>query len=334
MSTLPLTASEDRFVLHHAGALEADFAADVRAGLTARPKRLAPVWFYDELGSALFDAICQLPEYYVTRAEREILVAHAYDMARAFGSPVRLIELGSGSARKTRLLLDAVTSRQPELEYVEVDVDAAMLENTGRALLTEYPDLRVTAIRADFARPSHALRLLAPSRARNVVLFLGSTIGNLDPTAAVSMLRDLRSALQRGDALLLGADLRKSKTILEPAYDDALGVTAAFNRNVLQRMNRELGADFDLASFAHRALYDETIGRIEMHLVSRRAQRVHIAALDLDVDFEEGESIHTENSYKHDAASLAALARESGFAVDAQWSDAQHRFTDALLLAI
>jgi len=324
---------ESRFSLLRIESPRDDFAADVRTGLTASPKWLPPRWFYDEVGSALFDAICFLPEYYVTRAETEVLTSFREEIVASFGQHVRLVELGSGMARKTRILLDALTPEQREVEYVPVDVDAAVIERSGRDLLSEYPQLRVTGLRSDFSRPSIPLAALPRHRARTVVLFLGSTIGNLDPAAAVSMLRDLRSALAPGDALLLGADLRKDRAVLEPAYDDALGVTASFNLNLLLRMNRELGAHFDLAAFRHRALYDEAAGRIEMHLDSRRAQTVRIDALDLDVAFAEGESIHTENSYKYDDATLQALARDSGFALEQTWTDQQRRFADVLLVA-
>jgi L-histidine Nalpha-methyltransferase len=322
-----------RFVLMRGDSPSQDFAADVRRGLTRSPKSLPPRWFYDELGSALFDTICFLPEYYVTRAETEILTSSAHEIVRALGSDVRLIELGSGTARKTRILLDAITERQPDLEYVPVDVDDAVLERSGRELLADYAQLRITAIRADFSRPSQSLRMLPRRRARTVVLFLGSTIGNLDPDEAREMLRDLRSALNRGDALLLGADLRKSKSVLEPAYDDPLGVTAAFNKNILQRINRELDGTFPLDAFTHRAFYDEARGRIEMHLVSTRAQRVRIGALGLDVAFAEAETIHTENSYKYDEATLRAVADDSGFAVEHVWTDARQWFADALFIA-
>lgn len=320
---------EARFSLLRIDSPADDFGTDVRNGLTAPQKSLPPRWFYDDLGSSLFDAICFLPEYYVTRAETEILTSFRDEIVAAFGSQVRLVELGSGMARKTRILLEALT----HIEYVPVDVDAGMLERSGRDLLNEYPGLRIRALASDFARPSMPLSTLPPTQARTVVLFLGSTIGNLDPDAAIAMLRDLRSALRPGDALLLGADLRKEKSILDAAYDDPLGVTAAFNLNLLQRMNRELGAHFDLASFAHRAFYDEALGRIEMHLVSRVAQRVRIDALDLDVAFEEGETIHTENSYKHDDASLRALASSSGFTVGKTWTDSRRWFADLLLEA-
>jgi L-histidine N-alpha-methyltransferase len=326
-------ASDSRFTLLYAAAAADDFGRDVRAGLTASPKSLPPRWFYDSLGSSLFDAICFLPEYYVMRAEAEVLNCFAPEIVQSFGSDVRLVELGSGAARKTRILLDALTASSPLLEYVPVDVDASMLERSGRDLLSEYPRLRVTGICSDFARPSLALAQLSRHRGRTVVLFLGSTIGNLDPEAAVAMLRDLRSALAPGDALLLGADLRKSRAILEPAYDDPLGVTAAFNKNLLVRMNRELDADFALDAFTHRAFYDETHGRIEMHLVSSRAQRVQIARLGLTAEFAEGESIHTESSYKHDAGTLSALAAQSGFAIYKTWTDAQSRFADVLMIA-
>ena len=324
---------ERRFTLRHAPVPRDDFAHDVRDGLTAAAKRLPPRWFYDDLGSALFDAICFLPEYYVMRAEKEVLTAHATDIARAFGTNVRLVELGSGAARKTRILLDAVTARQPELEYAPVDIDENMLQRTGRELLGEYPGLSVTAICGDFRRPGAALSLLPRSDARTIVLFLGSTIGNLDPGEAVTMLGDLRAALSRGDALFLGADLRKSPAILEAAYNDAMGVTAAFNLNLLVRINRELGGTFALDAFRHTARYDEERGCIDMELVSQCAQRVRIEALDLDIDFAAGERIHTENSWKHDPDTLSFLARESGYTIERTWTDTRGWFADVLFVA-
>jgi dimethylhistidine N-methyltransferase len=319
--------SAERFSLEQLPLATDDFAASVRAGLTAARKTLEPRFFYDALGSALFDAICELPEYYVTRSETELLTRHGAEIAAAFGSPVRLVELGSGSARKTRLLFDALLANQRTLDYAPVDVDSGMLEKSGRALLIEYAGLRVSALRGDFREPARALAALPPSHERTVVLFLGSSIGNLDPGEAIAMLRNLRPALRDGDALFLGVDLRKSKSVLEPAYDDALGVTAAFNLNLLGRINRELGGDFDLSRFAHRAVYDEQLGRIEMHLSSRGAQTVHIA--DYEVHFADGETIHTENSWKYDDASLATLAAEAGFTVERRWTDGL--FADVLM---
>lgn len=324
-------ADDPRFVLLRAPAPDDDFARDVRIGLTAARKWLPPRWFYDDLGSSLFDTICFLPEYYVMRAEAEALTAHRSEIAAAFGAPLRLVELGSGAARKTRILFDSITRRQRDLEYVPVDVDDSMLERVGRDLLREYDAMRVIAVRSDFRRPSVPLSLLPRTRSRTVVLFLGSTIGNLSPDEAAAMLRDLRSSLSPGDALFLGADLRKDRSVLEPAYNDALGVTAAFNLNLLGRINRELGGTFDLSAFQHLAFYDEEHGRIEMHLVSRRAQRASIAALELEIDFAEGEAIHTESSYKHDASTLHALARAADFRIENTWYDSRRWFADVLM---
>ena len=333
MAEAATEVDDPRFVILHAPVSRDDFAHDVRNGLTAESKSLPPRWFYDDLGSALFDTICFLPEYYVMRAEAEVLTTHRDEIVAALGANVRIVELGSGAARKTRILLEPLLAQQKDLEYVPVDVDAGMLERSGRDLLREYPDLRVTAVASDFTRPSVPLSLLSPSSARTVVLFLGSTIGNLDPEAATAMLRDLRSALSPGDAFLLGADLRKDRSILEPAYDDPLGVTAAFNLNLLGRINRELGGHFDLREFRHLAFYDEVRGRIDMYLASKIQQRVRISALDLEIELAEGEVIHTESSYKHDDATLAALAGGSGFRVAKIWTERRRWFADALLIA-
>jgi len=322
-----------RFMLHRSDRVAAsNFARDVREGLTSFPKSLQPHYFYDALGSALFSAICELPEYYVTRAEEEILIGNAAEIAGAFGSPIRVVELGSGSARKTRHLLAAILPNQPRLEFLPVDIDAGILASSGHDLLNEYPGLSVTAICGDFREPGDLLRpWLPPSGQRTIVLFLGSSIGNLAPQAAAAMLANLRTALKPGDALFLGVDLRKSSDILERAYADALGVTAAFNLNVLARIDRELGGTFDLATFEHRAFYDTAEGRIEMHLVSRIAQRVLIE--DYEIAFEQGESIHTENSYKYDDADLATLAAAGGFRTGNRWTDGKGYFADLLLVA-
>jgi L-histidine Nalpha-methyltransferase len=312
-----------------------DFAHDVRDGLTATPKTLPPKYFYDDLGSVLFEAICRLPEYYVSRAEEEILRSFSDDIVQSFGTPVRLIELGSGSSRKTRSLLDRLTARQSKLEYVAIDIDAEMLRQTAKTLSELYPGLVVRGIASDFR---HIAEILAPSVAaepalRNVVLFLGSTIGNLDPAEQEALLWDIRRAMRDGDLLFLGADQRKETSILEPAYDDALGVTAAFNLNLLVRINAQLGGRFDLTNFRHRAFYNDAESRIEMHIVSTVAQRVRIEALDLAIDFAAGETIHTENSYKFDEATIAALARLTGFEAQRRWTDSRGLFADTLLLA-
>src|ERR1051326_1395156 len=316
----------DRFALIERAVARSDFAADVRRGLTSHPKFLLPIYFYDALGSALFDAICELPEYYVTRTETSILTASAREIVSAFGSPVRLVELGSGSAKKTRILFDALDG---DVKYVPVDVDRTMLEKTSHALLYDYPQMRINAVCSDFRTPSNALAGVLRDDVRNVVLFLGSTIGNLDLDEAVAMLNDLRTTLHDGDALFLGAALRKPKSVLEPAYDDALGVTAAFNLNLLPRINRELGGNFNLSQFAHLAFYDEERGRIEMHLVARESQRVGIG--DYEVTFESGETIHTENSHKYDDATLEEIADASGFSIERKWTDSRGWFADVLL---
>lgn len=302
------------------------FADDVRAGLTAARKTIPPKYFYDNLGSALFEAICQLPEYYVSRCELEILTTHGDDIADALGSPVRLIELGSGTSRKTRTIIERILQRQPKLEYVTVDIDEELVRQTAERLHELYPNLTVQPVVADF---NDIADVAIDKNQRNVVLFLGSTIGNLGPGEQETLLRAIR---RTADAFFLGADLRKDKPILDAAYDDALGVTAAFNLNLLVRINNELGGHFELADFAHRAFFNEAESRIEMHIVSRIVQRVRIDALDLDVDFDAGETIHTENSYKFDDVRLDALARASGLTIARRWTDARRFFADVLLV--
>lgn len=319
----------DRFRLLLRDTNAVDLRSSVRAGLTSTPKTLEPRFFYDALGSALFEAITHLPEYYVTRAESEILGMRAEEIAKALGSPGRLVELGSGSARKTRFLFDQLAHRP--LQYVPIDIDAGTLERTGRELLIEYPKLLIAAIRGDLRAPADAIRSVA-STGRTVVLFLGSSVGNLDHDDAIALLANVRSALSPGDLFLLGADMKKPREILDAAYDDPLGVTAAFNLNLLVRINRELGANFDLEQFAHRAFYVEAKGRIEMHLVSKARQRVRID--DYEVAFEDNETIHTENSYKYDAETLEMLASRGGFAIEKRWSDRRGWFNNVLMRVV
>ena len=306
------------------------FADDVRQGLTAVQKAIPPRHFYDELGSALFEAICRLPEYYVTRAENELLGRHGADIAAALGPVDRLVELGSGSSRKTRLLLNELTAGGRALEYVPVDIDATMLEASGRDLQAEYPSLTVTPLAQDFQRAARRLRRMPPAQ-RTAVLFLGSTIGNLHGSEVTTLLREFHEALGSGDTMLIGADLRKPKPILDAAYNDSLGITAAFNLNLLQRINRELGGQFDLRCFTHRAFYDEAQNRIEMHLVSIREQTVRIESLGLEIAFHEGETIHTENSYKYDDETIESLAATGGFKVAKKWTDEKNFFAEYLL---
>ena len=319
------------------GDVRAAFADDVRRGLAAAPKSLPPKYFYDALGSKLFEAICLLPEYYLTRAEDEIFARHARDIAAAAsegGAPLSLVELGSGSAAKTRRLIEAILARQGELLYAPVDISRAALEESAHALLDAYPDLRVAAHACDYDAALPRLRDEVAEGERALVLFLGSNVGNFDPAEARGLLGRLRHALRPGDRLLVGADLRKDRATLEAAYDDAHGVTAAFNLNLLARVNRELGADFSLRRFRHVARYDEGAGRVEMHLESACAQAVNVASLGLRAEFDAGERIHTESSYKYDLPGLLRLAEETGYASTNTWLDDGERFSSNLFIAV
>ena len=306
-------------------------AEDVRKGLTAKPKRFLPKYFYDELGSQLFEAICLLPEYYLTRAENEILQHYADAIAASVDGEITLVEMGSGSASKTRLIIEALLRRQPRLLFMPVDISASAIESSSRILLQSYPRLTIEAYAADYF--AGLAELGKNPRKRTLALFLGSNISNFDRDEALRFLRALRSVLNKGDALLLGADLKKDPAILEAAYNDALGVTSAFNLNVLARINRELGGTFDLRAFRHRAFYNEAMGRIEIYIESLFNQRVRIEKLDLEVDFTVGELIHTENSYKYDIGGITQIAADTGFERSHTWFDSQERFSSNLLLA-
>jgi L-histidine N-alpha-methyltransferase len=306
-------------------------AAAVRQGLASRPRRLPPWLFYDHAGSQLFEAITELPEYYLTRTEREILKANAADIihraagaARAAGGArLRIAELGAGSAEKTRLLLRAAVDRQRTVLYEPVDVSASALDGACERIEREIPGVTVAPRVMDYTHgDGHNFRLHPSSRGeRQLVLYIGSSIGNFEPGQAADLLRRVRAELRKGDSFLLGADLVKDDSILLAAYDDRSGITAAFNRNLLARLNRELDADFDPEAFAHRPLWNVAASRIEMHLVSRVAQRVRLAALRLKVDFAPGETIHTENSYKFRPGQAESLLAESGFTPAATWTD-------------
>ena len=308
-----------------------DFADDVRSGLSAPQKRLSPRFLYDDLGSALFDAITALPEYYLTRSETEILRQHAGEIIDAVGFPVELIELGSGSAVKTRFLIDAAFERQRSVRFCPIDISSAALDASARALRSEYPGIIVDGINAEYL--SGLARLSRNGARRRLALFLGSNIGNFEPDEARSTLSALRAVLDPGDGFLLGADLRKDPRVLEAAYDDPTGVTAAFSRNLLGRINRELGGHFDISTFEHTARFDETKSRIEIRLVSTVRQDVAIDGLGMVAHFEAGEPIYTESSYKFDDKSISALAEAAGFAVTGRWTDASAWFADYLLTA-
>jgi L-histidine N-alpha-methyltransferase len=299
----------------------ARFRADVWAGLEQPQKTLPCKYFYDARGSSLFEAICELPEYYPTRTELSIMDAYAAAMADQLGPGCLLVEYGSGSSRKTRLLLDRL--RAPA-GYVPIDISRAALAASTRALRAAYPGLAVLPVCADYTEPFELPRVRTPVE-RCCVYFPGSTIGNFTPQKAQQFLARMARVAGPGGALLVGVDLRKAPAVLEAAYDDAAGVTAAFNKNLLVRINHEIGADFDLARFRHRAHYDERQGRVEMHLVSLCAQTVTVAGRRFA--FEAGETIHTENSYKYGPGQFATLAAGVGLAVRALWTDAAQRFS-------
>jgi L-histidine N-alpha-methyltransferase len=301
--------------------------ADVLAGLTADPKRLRPVWFYDARGSELFEEITRLPEYYPTRAEREILAVRAAEIAAATGART-LIELGSGSSEKTRLLLTALRQAGTLRQYVPVDVSATALQGAAEALDADYADLVVSGVVADFTAHLDAL----PGEGPRLVAFLGSTIGNFEPGERASFLADIAALLDPGDSLLLGTDLVKDPGVLLPAYDDPTGVTAEFNRNVLHVLNRELGADFDPTGFEHVVAWDPAQEWVEMRLRSVREQTVKIGELRLVVDFAEGEEMRTEVSAKFRRAGVAAELAAAGLEQRAWWTDEAGRF--ALSLAV
>jgi L-histidine Nalpha-methyltransferase len=305
-------------------------AEAVREGLASCPKRLPPWLFYDEEGSRLFDLITELPEYYLTRTERAILMADAGQIiARAAaGERVRITELGAGSADKTRLLLAAAVRRQGPVIYEPVDVSPTALMAAQDRLERELPDVLVAPQVIDYC-DGLLLDVPAPDE-RRLVLYIGSSIGNFEPHEATRILDCVRAALRPGDGLLLGVDLVKRPDDLLAAYDDAEGVTAAFNRNILVRINRELGADFDPAAFTHRAVWNATASRMEMHLVSQGAQTVRIEALDLVVDFRRSECIHTENSYKYKPGQAEAMLAKAGFQPNMTWTDRRGWFSVVL----
>jgi dimethylhistidine N-methyltransferase len=299
-------------------------AGAVLDGLGRAPRTLPPWLFYDAEGSRLFEAITELPEYYPTRTERAILEAHAGRIVEAAGHPRRILELGSGSARKTALLLEAALAFRPDLVFHPIDVSEAALQDAEARLAEALPGLAVAPACGHYLP---ALERLSALDGPRLVLFMGSTLGNFTPGEAAAFLRDLRARLRPEDRFLLGLDLEKEPSVLVPAYDDAAGVTAAFNLNLLVRLNRELGADFDPGSFRHVALWNPAEHRIEMHLESLRDQAVEVQALGLRLDFRAGERIHTESSYKHPPAEVTRLLEAGGFEELDAWQDAGGWFT-------
>ena len=316
-----LTPSE-----HPRDSTPARFADDVRQGLRGHPRQLPSRYFYDPLGSALFDAICHLPWYRITRAESRLLAAHAHDVLQRFEPVSRIVELGPGSGGKLKLLLDERRNAAP-LELHLVDVSTSALALAAQAL-DGFPNVRIATHAAEYtAGLRDAAAGTRPDRGgRTLVLFLGSNIGNFDPPCAADFLAEIRDCLAEGDAFLLGADLVKPEQELLLAYDDPLGVTAAFNRNLLVRINRELGANFNIGEFDHQAVWNPGDSRVEMHLVARSAQQVQISALSMEFALEAGERIWTESSYKYRPSDVEQMLRAARFDPVAPWIDGDSGF--------
>lgn len=304
------------------------FSSVVAEGLSSDQKWLPCRYFYDETGSRLFEMICDLPEYYLTRTERSILDKHAHSIILASGNVTTLVEFGSGSGCKTRILLDAAGTASGGLTYIPIDISGEFLYNAARALLNDYPTLQVTAIAAEY---KDAMALLPVRCGPRLFLFMGSNIGNFAPAEATAFLHQIRSAMSDDDSLLVGIDLLKDAAHLEPAYNDSAGVTAQFNKNLLTRLNSELGADINPDRFAHHAPFIEQHSRIEMRLVSLCDQVVSIAALDRKFTFGAGEHIHTESSHKYSYDRFSQLASMAGLQIQNRWMDDREWFAVCLL---
>ena len=298
----------------------ASFLDDVLAGLTAPQKALSPKYFYDTRGCELFEAICGLPEYYPTRTEMAVMRTHAHEMAGGLGSDCLMIEYGCGSGHKTHVLI----AQLRPVAYVPIDIAGEQLKASALRLADEFPQLNIVAVCADYSRPLRLPEIDSMRARRRVIYFPGSTIGNFTLPEAGQFLRNVCALAGSGGAMLVGVDLKKDPAVLRAAYNDAQGITAEFNLNLLRRINRELGADFDVSAFRHHAFYNAEIGRIEMHLESLAAQRVTLAGRR--IDFRRGETIHTENSYKYSVDEFRQLARSSGFEPQAVWTDPRQLF--------
>lgn len=307
----------------------ATFDDDVRRGLTAAPKRLGSKYFYDELGSALFECIMCLPEYYLTRAESEILRDYSWEIVRSLSGRIEFLELGSGSAIKTRLLIEEALRVQDSLHYSPIDISSEALRSTAKTLVSSYEKLSVRAYAGDYFSLLGTPQLQFQDRV--LALYLGSNIGNYEPRAARTLLSAIAASLRVNDGLLLSADLKKDRKTLELAYNDPTGVTAAFNKNLLGRINRELAADFDLSEYKHVVHYDEEPGCVKSYLEARRPQQVDIGG-SYTASFQVGERIHTESSYKFSREDIASLARSTGFSLERTWLDKKARFSVNLLI--
>ena len=313
-----LTTTDDEVFINN-------FSEDVKFGLTSQSKYLPFVYFYDHVGSQLFEKICKLPEYYLTRTETKILETNADDIVSQFPEGTVLVELGSGSSTKTKILIEAFLERQNLAHYTPIDVSHQMLEESSCSLLKEYPDLEINAIAARYNEGIDHLDIRIDQQ--NLITWLGSSIGNFDRSEVTAFLRHIQKIMHPNDRFLVGIDLQKDKSIIENAYNDAQGVTAKFNLNLLTHVNRELGGNFNIENFDHKAIYNEEIGRIEMYLISNIDQKAFISELDLEVSFTANETIHTENSFKYSLDDIDTLAEETGLYVEQQWFDPEHLFS-------
>ena len=319
--------------------------------LASKNKYLSPKYLYDKVGSQLFEQICIQPEYYLTRTEASILSKYAPVISNLLGNNIHIIELGSGSSSKTALLLRYLSSQKNRIFYFPIDISDSILMESTRRLKSQFPNANIIAIRSDYSTgiDRAAAKCMATDGVRGkknnninksnnnsnqyskLILFLGSSIGNFEPMAAISFLRSIRAKLHTNDFLLVGFDLQKDESVLTAAYNDKAGITAKFNLNLLARINRELGGNFKLEKFKHYAFYNREQHRIEMHLVSNTTQQVYIEALDKNFSFGKGDSIHTENSYKYSLDQIAALAKDSGFRIKKEFTDEKRWFNMALL---
>jgi dimethylhistidine N-methyltransferase len=311
------------------------FARDVKEGLSSKPKYLHAKYFYDKTGSMLFEEITKQPEYYPTRTEASILRNNAPEIRDAFEEDISVVELGSGSANKTTILLESILKEQDRLHYLPIDISPKMLSLTSERLEARFESISAIPIASEYGSGLHqANRIISEHDHlpdRKLVLFLGSSIGNLEPKDTLGFLQMVRNRLQDGDGLLVGFDLQKERDFLHAAYNDRAGVTARFNRNLLVRINRELGGDFELEQFSHHAFYNDSEDRIEMHLLSEKEQEVLINKLDQTYPFGKDETIHTENSYKYTLGLIDERARASGFETEEVFTDDRKWFALALL---
>src|SRR5882724_1062625 len=300
-----------------------EIVGDVFEGLTRTPKCLPPRLFYDAAGSALFEEITRLPEYYLTRTESGLLQQYARAIAARVGTNVSVIELGAGTAAKTGTILKALSQRQLRVNYYPVDISVSALQVAAASLEANLPQVRVHPVATNYIADSGFLDSVV---GKKLVLYLGSSIGNFEPDEALDLLHRMRAHMDVGDYLLLGTDLVKDTSVLLPAYDDAQGVTARFNKNILARINRELGGNFDLNLFRHVALWNPERSRIEMHLESTLDQTAKVKLIGLEVPFKKGERIHTENSYKYTISGVRDTLRSTGFEIESTWTDSKNWF--------